>query len=301
MSEKLQSRFFTAPDGLNLHALVHGENSAAAPIVCLPGLTRPARDFVVLALFLHARTARRIISVDYRGRGGSDWDPDWTHYAMAIEFADILAILDQLGVASAIFIGLSRGGLHAMMLANQRPDLVRALVLNDVGPALDPRGLSNIKNYIGRLPLLRDLDEAVSHYKRAMGDKFPAVPDEQWRFYAENSLNTTPERLRLSYDPQLARTMDHFDPDAPLPDLWPQFCAVTAPILALRGENSDLLTPETHAEMAARNPLCQTHVVPGQGHAPLLLDKPTLERLAAFIDEVDRTATSGAGKDEAHG
>ena len=140
MGERLQSRFFTAPDGLNLHALVYGEENALPPVVCLPGLTRPARDFVVLALHFHARRNRRIISIDYRGRGGSDWDPDWTHYSFSMEFGDILAILEQLDVTSAIFVGLSRGGLHTLNLASQRPGLVKALVLNDIGPELSPRG-----------------------------------------------------------------------------------------------------------------------------------------------------------------
>jgi pimeloyl-ACP methyl ester carboxylesterase len=287
VAEKLQSRFFTAPDGLNLHALIFGEETAVAPVICLPGLTRPARDFAVLALHLHACRNRRVISIDYRGRGGSDWDADYTRYSFQVENDDILAILDQLGVTSGVFIGLSRGGIHALNLACQRPGLVKALVLNDVGPVLEPRGLAHIKDYIGRLPLLRDLDEAIAHFKRIMGDRFPQVPDDQWRFYAENSLNITPERLRLSYDPQLAKTMESFDPEQPLPDLWPLFNALKAPILALRGENSDLLSPETHAEMAARHPLCQLHVVPGQGHAPLLLDRPTLDRIAAFIGETD--------------
>ncbi len=288
MGEGLQNRFFKAPDGLMLHALVLGEESGEAPIVCLPGLSRPARDFAVIAEFLHARKPRSVICLDYRGRGGSDWDPDWTHYAIPVEAADILAVLEQLGVSRAIFIGLSRGGLHGMLLGAAQPDLVKALVLNDVGPTLDPVGLARIKGYIGHLPLLRDFDEAAAHYQRTMGAHFPAVPIEDWRHFAENSLNATPERLRLSYDPQLARILDNFDPEAPLPDLWPPFCAVTAPILALRGENSDMLSQATLKEMAARNPLCQVHVVPGQGHTPLLLDAPTLERVAAFIDEVDR-------------
>lgn len=292
MSEKLHSRFCTAPDGLNLHALVYGEDSGddetATPIVCLPGLTRPARDFIFLAGYLHAKTPRRIISMDYRGRGGSDWDPEWKHYSLPVEYVDILEVLDQLGVTSAIFIGLSRGGLHAMTLASLRPEMVKALVLNDVGPEINPQGLAHISSYVGRLPLLRNVQEAVDHFKRVMGGRFPAVPDEQWLFYAENSLNATPERLRLSYDPQLARMMESFDPTQPLPDLWPTFCDLAAPILALRGENSDILTPEAHALMAERNPRCQIHVVPGQGHAPLLLDGPTLERIAAFVDEVDK-------------
>jgi pimeloyl-ACP methyl ester carboxylesterase len=286
VTETLQSRFIQSSDGLNLHALIVGDDNGDAPIVCLPGLTRPARDFVVLALFLNEQTGRRVISLDYRGRGGSDWDPDWTQYSFPVECADIQTVLGALEIRSAIFIGLSRGGLHALMLAGAQPGLVRALILNDVGPELNPAGLATIKNYIGSLPLLRDTEEAIAHYKRAMGARFPGVPDEQWRFYAENSLNVTPERLRLSYDPQLARTMESFDPDAPLPDFWPQFCALDAPILALRGEHSDLLTPEVHDQMAARNPRCQTFVVPGQGHAPLLLDLPTLARIADFVNEI---------------
>ncbi|MCI4680102.1 alpha/beta hydrolase [Rhodoblastus acidophilus] len=294
MSGKLQSLFFQSSDGLNLHALVQeeepGRRSGAPPVVCLPGLTRPARDFVVLGSFLRARSNRRVVSLDYRGRGGSDWDPDWTHYNFPTELADILTVLEALGIGSAIFVGLSRGGLHAIILANQRPDIVKAMVLADVGPQIEVDGLARIRQYVGKLPLLRDLDAAVAHYKSVLGPFFPSVPDEHWRFYAQNSLNQTPERLRLSYDPQLARTLDNFDPTKPLPDFWPQFAAVQAPILALRAEHSDVLAPEVHAEMAARHPLCQTHVVPGQGHAPFLLDFPTLERIAEFIDETDSAA-----------
>ncbi len=291
MSGKLQSLFFQSSDGLNLHALVQddgsGRENKATPVVCLPGLTRPARDFVVLGSFLSARANWRVVSLDYRGRGGSDWDPDWRHYDFPTEFADILAVLEGLGISSAIFVGLSRGGLHALTLSGARAGLVKAMVLNDVGPQLNPAGLLRIKGYLGQLPLLRNIDEAVAYYKQILGPFYPAVPDEHWRFFAQNSLNATPERLRLSYDPQLARTLESFDPEAPLPDFWPQFVAVNAPILALRGEFSDVLTPEVHAEMAARNPLCQTFVASGQGHAPLLLDLPTLERIAEFIDEIE--------------
>jgi pimeloyl-ACP methyl ester carboxylesterase len=291
MDGSLRSLFFNAPDGLNLHALVldaaPGPNGEGAPVVCLPGLSRPARDFSVLARFLGARTGRRIIALDYRGRGGSDWDPDPSHYDFSTESADILAVLASLGVASAIFVGVSRGGLHTIMLANHRPELVNAIVLGDIGPQLHPQGLARIRDYIGRLPLLRDLDAAVAHYRNTMGAFFPAASDDDWRLYARNSLNATPERMRLSYDPQLARALDALDPSGPALDFWPQFAAVTAPVLALRGELSDLLTPEAHAEMAARMPSCRLHVVPGQGHAPLLFDRPTLERIAEFIDEVE--------------
>jgi pimeloyl-ACP methyl ester carboxylesterase len=286
MEADFHSHFFVSVDGLELHALTLGDDDGRAPIVCLPGLTRPARDFIVLALHLHRTDKRRIISLDYRRRGGSDWDPDWKHYSLPVEHADLLHVLDEFGVERGIFIGLSRGGLHAVTLGATQPDRVAGLVLNDVGPQLEASGLARIKDYIGRLPLLRNLEEAVTHYKTAMGASFPAVPDEDWRFYANSSLVHTPERMRLSYDPQLARTMESFDPSVPLPDLWPAFESIQAPILALRGENSDLLTEEAHRQMAARNPQCQLHTVKGQGHAPLLLDTPTLNRIGEFIDQI---------------
>jgi pimeloyl-ACP methyl ester carboxylesterase len=283
---ELRSHFIPSADGLQLHALTLGEPNPLTPVVCLPGLSRPARDFAVLAQHLNRSGGRRIVSMDYRGRGGSDWDPDWTHYSLAVEHADLLSVLEALEISKAIFIGLSRGGLHALMLGAAHPQRVAGIVLNDVGPQLESQGLAHIKDYIGKLPLLRDIDEAIAHYKRAMGARFPAVPDEDWRYYASNSLNITPERLRLSYDPQLARILDSFDPTVPLPDMWPAFEAIKAPMLALRGEHSDLLSPDAHEQMAKRNPLCELHVVLGQGHTPLLLDAPTLDRIGAFVDKI---------------
>lgn len=288
MSEAPQKRFFQAPDGLILHVLAFGEMNGRTPIVCIPGLTRPARDFSALARYLREESDRPVFCLDYRGRGGSDWDKDWSNYSIPVEMGDILAVLDQIGVKSAIFIGTSRGGLHAMNFAALRPELVKALVVNDIGPVLNPQGLARIKDYVGRLPLLRDFDAAVAHFKCAMAAQFTALSEADWLFYAQNTLVATPERLRFSYDPQLARVLEGFDPNQPLPDPWPHFCAIKAPMLALRAENSDLLTPETLAEMAARHPLCQTHVVPGQGHAPLLTDAPTLRRVRDFIAEADR-------------
>ncbi len=285
--QTIRSRFFETRDGLNLHAAILVGASQSAPVVCLPGLTRPARDFHPLARFLRGRTDRSVICLDYRGRGGSDWDPDWRHYSFPVELADILFVLEQLAVTSAFFVGTSRGGLHGMTIAAMRPELVKGLVLNDVGPVLDPGGLAHIRDYVGRLPLLLTIEEAVAHFREAMGAQFTAVSDDEWRIYAANSLNPTAERLRLSYDPQLARTLEAIDPAKPLPDLWEQFAAVTAPVLALRAENSDLFAPETLAEMAARNPRCRTHVVPGQGHAPMLLDAATQGLIADFIAEIE--------------
>lgn len=289
MFDAPQSRFFVAPDGLNLHALLYDDaaTSDLAPIVCLPGLSRPARDFDTLARFLRHQKPRRVVSIDYRGRGGSDWDPDYHHYNLAVEGADILVILDALQISSAIFVGWSRGGLHAMLLPSQRPQLVKALVLDDVGPALETEGLLSLKPYIGHLPLLRNFDEAAEWYKQKNGHAFPAVTDGQWLVYAHNSLVEAPERLRLGYDPQLAHSLDAFDANSTPHDIWPQYCALTAPILALRGENSNLLSQAVLEQMAERNPLCQTHIVEGQGHAPLLLDEPTLARIGQFVDEVD--------------
>jgi pimeloyl-ACP methyl ester carboxylesterase len=284
MDELRISHFFKATDGLNLHVSVYGAANGRTQLVCLPGLTRPARDFDTLARDIHSAQNRRVICVDYRGRGSSDWDPDWTHYAIPNEQADILTVLAQLGVERAHFLGLSRGGLHGILLGAARPDLVASLVLDDIGPVVETAGLAKIKDYVGRLPLLRNWDAALAHFKAGMGDKFTGLSEADWLTYAQNTLIQTPQRLRLSYDPQIARTLDAFDPAVPLPDLWVPFCAIQAPIFALRGENSDVLSAETLVEMAARHPRCQTHVVPGQGHAPMLLDGATLERIGAFIN-----------------
>ena len=283
-----QSHFLSAPDGLKLH--VRDYNSAAnraLPVVCLAGLSRNSVDFDVLATALANGSAgppRRVVALDYRGRGLSEYDRDWRNYNVAVESADILAVLTALGIGEAAFVGTSRGGIHIMALAAQRPGLIKAAVLNDIGPVLEARGLARIRGYIGKLPMPGSWPDAVDLLKRINNAQFSGLSEADWEIFARTTFQETGGKFSGSYDPKLMNTLKNIDLEAALPTMWPQFAGLNhAPMLVLRGENSDLLSNATVHEMQERHPDCQAFVVTGQGHAPLLVDAPSLERIARFI------------------
>ncbi|MGA8170440.1 MAG: alpha/beta hydrolase [Methylocystis sp.] len=275
------SRFLKTTDGLRLHYLDYP--GAGAPIVCIPGLTRPADDFARLAEAL-AREGRRVLAMDYRGRGESQWDEDWRHYDLDVERDDILRALAHAGVDSAVFVGTSRGGLHTMRLAQSQPGLVRAAVLNDIGPSINLSGLLGIKRYVGKLPPLNSMADAIGLMRLTAGATFASVSREEWEIYARHTFVMKDGAIALRYDPALAHTLDDVTLDMAPYDFWEPFDALARhPILTLRGENSDILTPEILARMAERAPTMEQHLVAGQGHAPLLLDAPTIGRVVEFI------------------
>ena len=287
-----RSEFFTSHDGLRLHARVWtpARDDGGLPAVCLPGLTRSSTDFVPLADALATGdTPRRVVALDYRGRGLSDHDPDWQHYDLATERADMLLVLEALAIDRAHFVGTSRGGLHVMALAAEHRDRIAAVVLNDIGPVIEAVGLMRIKGYVGRAATPASLSEAVRLMK--LGDAaagFDGLSDDEWRHMAANTFGADESDLRLRYDPQLARTMDAFDLSKPLPDSWGLFDALCpVPVFTIRGANSDLLSPETLDAMTQRWPGNRALVVPGQAHAPLLADAPTIAAVAAFLADAD--------------
>ncbi|MDH7794610.1 MULTISPECIES: alpha/beta hydrolase [unclassified Beijerinckia] len=286
------SRFYTARDGLRLHMLDFGPRlTSAIPVVCLPGLARTGQDFERLALALAdgaAAKPRRVLALDYRGRGASDRDPTWQNYDLRIENDDILDTLAAAGIDRAIFIGTSRGGLHIMLIAAMRPALLHAAVLNDIGPVIETKGLARLRGYIGKLPQPRHWSDTVDIAKSLMSAQFTDMSDADWEAFARLTFEEKNGKLRARYDSALFRTLESIDLEKPLPTAWPQFEGLRdIPTLVLRGANSDLLSAETVAEMQKRHPRCQAHVVDNQGHAPLLLDAPTIARLARFIAEAD--------------
>ncbi|MBN9232147.1 MULTISPECIES: alpha/beta fold hydrolase [Phyllobacteriaceae] len=292
MAEAFSDFFYSAPDGLKLHARVYGEqHGEVLPVVCLPGLTRNARDFHELALCLStsAETKRKVVAVDYRGRGQSAYDPNVANYNVGIEAGDILAGLDALGISEAAFIGTSRGGLIIHVLGMMKPSVLKAIVLNDVGPALEMAGLAHIKSYLERAPRPESLDEAVEAQKSAHGADFPALGDTDWRRMVAAIYRTENGKLTPDFDPKLVDTLAGVDLSKPLPTLWPQFDALTSiPMLAIRGANSRLLSGETLNEMARHHPTLQTVTVPGQGHAPFLETGDLPQLIANFIDRSER-------------
>jgi pimeloyl-ACP methyl ester carboxylesterase len=288
MTRRPESRFYPSQDGLRLHYLdvVPEDDGSRLPVVCLPGLTRGAADFAPLAnaLAFESSRPRRVVAFDYRGRGLSEHDPDWRHYDLATERTDYLDGLEDAGIGQAHFIGTSRGGLHVMALAARHRDRIASVVLNDIGPVLEAEGLRRIKGYVGQQVRPKDLEEAVKILKIGAGQHFDKLSEAEWRIFATTTFGSDENQLRLRYDLQLARTLDAFDLDKPLPDSWELFDLLGGtPLLTLRGSNSDLLSTETLDAMAARWPESESFVVEGQGHAPLLADAASIDRIHTFL------------------
>jgi pimeloyl-ACP methyl ester carboxylesterase len=277
---------FRARDGLSLHYFDYSparERAGLLPVVCLPGLTRPADDFDAIALTL-ARAGRRVISFDHRGRGASDWDPDWSHYSLDVEQQDLYELLARTGVREAVFLGTSRGGLHIMRLAAADPKLVRAAVFNDIGPKIEVGGLLRIKRYVGKLPPLQSMKDAVGLMRLTAGAYFSGVDPDHWETYARQTFMEKDGKVVVRFDPNLAHTLDEVAPGAEIEEYWPQFATMTkTPLLVIRGGESDLFLADTVAEMARRHPGMEAMTIPGQGHAPLLLDEATITRIAEFV------------------
>lgn len=283
-----ESHFISAPDGLRLHARSYGpRTSDLTPVVCLPGLTRNGDDFDELAHALAGGAAggpRRVVALDYRGRGLSDHDPRWRNYDLKVENADILGCLGALGIGEAAFVGTSRGGLHVMLFAATRPAMLRGAVLNDIGPVIEPQGLARIRSYVGKLPAPHSWTDAVDIAKSVMGAQFPNLGAADWQAYARGTFIEEGGKFKLRYDPALMRTLEGMNLDAALPTAWPQFEGLAhIPLLALRGAHSDLLSEQTLEQMQKRHKRCEVHIVEGQGHAPLLRDEQSINRIAEFL------------------
>jgi pimeloyl-ACP methyl ester carboxylesterase len=282
-----ESIFFTSKDGLRLHARCYGARvTTATPVVCLPGLTRTAADFEVLAQRLSA-AGRRVIALDYRGRGLSAYDPNPANYTVQVELGDVLTVLDALEVRPAIFIGTSRGGILTMVLASIRPQAVAAAVLNDIGPVIELSGLLRIKSYVGKLPAPENYAHAAGLLREVFAVSFPNLSDEDWLGFARRAFKQESGRLVPTYDAEIAETLKEISLETIVPDLWPQFDALAqVPVMVIRGALSDLLSAETVEAMSARHPDMRVVEVAGQGHAPMLQDEPTLAAIEQFVRAV---------------
>ncbi|MGV6811993.1 MAG: alpha/beta fold hydrolase [Brevirhabdus sp.] len=267
---------FTAPDGTSLHYEVEG---AGKRLLCLAGLTRNTRDFDHVAP--HLRDVQ-LIRMDYRGRGLSDW-PGPKGYTIAQEAADALALLDHLGLERIAILGTSRGGLIAMVLAATAKNRLSGVMLNDIGPVIGDGGLDKIKAYLGRPPNFKTL-EGMAAALPALYPEFTGVPPIRWQAEAAARYKETPEGLVNRYDSRLREAVLG-DGAQPVPDLWPLFDALAGqPLGLIRGENSDLLSRDTTAQMRARRPDMIFAEVPGRGHVPFLDEPQSLTAIHRFIE-----------------
>jgi pimeloyl-ACP methyl ester carboxylesterase len=291
-TEGFSDFFYSAADGLRLHARIYGEaNAGHWPVVCLPGLTRNCRDFHELALHLsrQAETPRKVVAFDYRGRGQSAYDPDVSHYNVGTEAGDILAGLAALNIEEAAFIGTSRGGLIIHVLGALRPVVLKAIVFNDIGPVIEPAGLAHIQSYLEHAPTPKTFAEAVDAQRSVHGRDFPALTDADWRRMVGALYRETEQGLLPDFDPKLVDTVANLDLTQPLPALWPQFDGLAAiPLLTIRGARSRLLTTDALKLMREHRSTMETITVEGQGHAPFLETGSLPEDISAFLDRAER-------------
>lgn len=273
------NNFFTH-DGLQL---AYEDEGTGLPVLCLAGLTRNMRDFDDVAAQIGADC--RMIRMDYRGRGASDY-ADPASYAVPVEARDAIALLDHLGIERAVILGTSRGGLIAMVLGVIAPERLAGVVLNDVGPALERSGLEKIMGYLGRTPKWADYDTAAEALAAQNGAEFPDVPLERWRVCAERWWVQTEAGMALRYDAALRDAVAAAgNLDVEVWELFDTLCPL--PLGLIRGSNSDLLSAETAAKMRARCPDMAYGETPNRGHVPFL-DEP--EALAVIRQVLARAA-----------
>ncbi len=275
---------FHAPDGTRLH---YTDEGTGTPVLALSGLTRNGSDFDYAAPHL---SHMRLIRLDYRGRGQSEWSGAET-YTIPTEAGDALALLDHLGLEQAAILGTSRGGLIAMLLAVIAKDRLSGVCLVDIGPELAGDGLEVIKGYIGRNPSQKTYAEAAAMRAELMPG-FVDVPESRWSEEVMRHYVETGDGLKINYDPAL-RDAVLAAGTQPVPDLWPMFDALEGlPLALIRGANSNLLSAATTGEMARRRPDMILGTVPGRGHVPFL-DEPEAVRV---LTEWTRAVEAGTAR-----
>ena len=277
-----RERWLSAQDGLRLYFRDYGDPLAeGTPVLCLSGLARNSQDFHDLARRLSAR--RRVVTLDYRGRGRSDHDPNWRNYRPEVYLRDVAHLLAATGLHGLAVCGTSLGGILAMGLAVAAPAALAGVILNDIGPEVDPGGLARIRDYVGREQSQPDLEAAAAHLKELM-PTLGLKGDERWRRLAEATYRWGDDGLwHKNWDLRLAKTLN-----GEVPDLWPYYRALgRLPVLAIRGTQSDVLSPETFSRMAAVKPDQIQVTLEGVGHAPSL-DEPQAEQaIDDFLARLD--------------
>jgi pimeloyl-ACP methyl ester carboxylesterase len=290
-----RTTFVSAQDGLRLHVREYGPRSATAvPVVCLPGLTRTTADFDALAPALaYGKPERRVVAIDSRGRGRSEYDSNPRNYNLAVELADVVSVLTASEIGQAVFVGSSRGGLLTMLLAVAHSTLLAGVILHDIGPVIEPKGLARIKSYVGKLPQPGSFAEGAEILRRLFDAQFPKLTADQWLFAAHHTWKTEGGKLMLTYDERLGRTLADFDAERQPPPMWNEFDALArVPILVIRGANSDVLSSATVDVMKARHPSLEVIEVADQGHVPLL-EGELIGRIAAFVERCQRVSAKG--------
>jgi len=277
----LAEYWFDSHDGLRLYSRVYAAAADSPVVLCLHGLMRNSRDFGALAAQLAARY--RVIVPDVRGRGFSARDPNFNNYQIPVYLQDVLTLLAGLGAARVSIIGTSMGGLMAMLLATTHPKLVSRIVLNDVGPQVDPAGLERIRGYAGQAAPVRSWPEAIAQLRADYAAAWPNLSDARWEEIARLSYRANAQGVpEVDADPLIREPLK--SSAAAAPDLWPLWRSLArVPILVIRGAHSDILSVTTLARMQRERPGLEVLTVANRGHAPLLDEPGCVAAIERFL------------------
>ena len=277
---RYEDRYFTVRDGLRLHYRDYAGSVDKPPLLCLPGLTRNSRDFAAFAERYSPRF--RVLALEFRGRAGSDYDPQPMRYNPLTYAGDVIELLDQLSIPQAVFVGTSLGGLVTMTVAAIAPQRIAATILNDIGPEIGNAGLDRIRSYVGKDVRFTSWDEAADRIANNVGRVPPSYKQEDWVRMARRVCREEGGEIRFDYD--MAIVVPFEAAPTPTVDMWPLFGALAQkPLLVIRGELSDLLSAEAAAKMQSAAPQAKFAVVPGVGHAPELDEPEALAAIDAFL------------------
>ena len=275
--------YVVVADGLSLYYRDYPGPGAKPPLLCLHGLTGNARDFAKLAELYSP--GRRVLTLDFRGRGLSGYDPVPARYKPSTYAGDVTELLDQLMIDRALFVGTSLGGLVTMLMAVTAPERIAAAILNDVGPDIAPGGVERILTYVGKDARFKSWDEAAEAIAANYGASFDRYTHDDWVRRAERNCREENGEIRFDYDMAIAEPFKTVGP-APKVDLWPLFAALgQKPLLVIRGAKSDLLTAETAARMQEVAPGMKLETIPGVGHPPGLDEPEALAAIDEFLAE----------------
>ncbi|MCV0384336.1 MAG: alpha/beta hydrolase [Erythrobacter sp.] len=273
MDAPYTDRTWQSADGLDLHFRDYPGPDDRPPIVCLHGLTRNSRDFEGLAA--HLSPEWRVLALDMRGRGKSDYAPDSASYAPPVYVGDLMALLDAEGIDRFVAIGTSMGGLMTLIVAGSAPERLAGAVINDIGPNVDPEGLDKIRSYLGQGRSFATWMHAARALEETHAAAHPSYTLEDWLVMAKRSMIVCSNgRIAFDYDMKIAEPILAAEEAAVPPDLWPLLAGLKdKPVLLVRGGLSNILSAETLARMERELPQAQTVTVEDTGHAPTL-DEP---------------------------
>jgi len=290
MTQTFAERRWNSADGLSLYARDYAAAAGPAklPVIAIHGLTRNSADFGAIAPLI-AQSGRRVLALDIRGRGQSDRAPDPMTYQPVTYAQDVLALMRDLGVERAVFLGTSMGGLITMAMAAIRSKVVAAAIINDVGPEVAKEGLTRIAAYAGQPVEIGTWAEAAAHVRRLNEVALPHYSDADWDAFARRTFRIGTEGTPVpDYDPDIMAPIRAAGTKALVPNLWPFFnrLAKGRPLLLVRGETSDLLSTEIAAKMRKRAPKMDFVEVPGIGHAPMLDEPEAKAAIFPFLSEL---------------